>query len=337
MNTPRKLPPSPLRKGDGAANFRSAAVAFLFGAGFCLPASAQHEHHAAPAAEAGAPALFTPSDLQFLHHMILHHRQAIDMGALVAERTDRERFERFARYVADAQHAEIRMMDGMLEMAAARGAVLPAHDMSGDPPMAGMLSTAELAALEAATGAQFERLWIEGMIFHHEGGLAMARVQQLQQFAEGRRPPGLEVMVEHILDVQRAEISMMQGFIEDWGLGTDGADVREPAVEATSPAPGVVLAAGREATIYGVAVDDRDVAGVEVAIEDLASGAWLRADGTWGERELHAATTVGSGPASTAWSFAFTPPAAGRYAVVAEAEDGAGKRGVSADLELGVE
>lgn len=306
---------------------------------------AQHDSHAAhapaapPTEEAGAP-LYSPADLQFLQHMIMHHQQAIDMGALVAERSDRESFRRFARYVADAQRAEIRMMSGMLETAAERGLEVPdhAHAMHADPPMAGMLSAAELAALEASSGAEFERLWLQGMIVHHDGGLAMARAQQLIQFASGRRPPGLEVMVEDILDVQRAEIGMMEGFLAEWGVASgEPVDARDPAAELIAPAPGVALRAGTAATLTGVAVDDRGLWAVEVAIQNLASGDWLRSDGIWGARELLQAEIIGSGPASLAWTFVWTPPAPGRYGVEIEVEDAAGKRATVTACEILVE
>jgi uncharacterized protein (DUF305 family) len=317
------------------AKVPAALCAFLILGVSSEAALAQHDHHAAqaPAApateEAGVPPLYSPADLQFLQHMVMHHQQAVDMGALVPERSERQAFRRFARYVADAQRAEIRMMEGMLATAAGRGIAAPdqTHMMHADPPMAGMLSAAELAALEASSGAEFERLWLQGMIVHHDGGLAMARAQQLIQFASGRRPPGLDVMVEDILDVQRAEIGMMEGFLEEWGLALgEPVDARDPAAELIAPAPGVALRAGTAATLTGVAVDDRGLWAVEAAIQDLASGDWLRSDGTWGARELLPAEIIGSGPASLAWTFAWTPPAAGRYGVEIEVEDGAGKR-----------
>ena len=53
--------------------------------------------------------------------------------------------------------------------------------------MTGMLSKAQMAALAAASGAQFERLWLQGMIYHHQGALDMAREQQERQFETGRQ------------------------------------------------------------------------------------------------------------------------------------------------------
>lgn len=167
---------------------------------------------------AAPPPLFNGDDLLFLHHMIMHHRQAVVMAVLVPSRSDREEFVRFTGYVGRGQAAEIEVMQALLDMAAARGLEVPEHPPHGDPPMAGMLSTAQMDALAAARGARFERLWLEGMIYHHQGALDMAHAQQRQQLASGRRPYQLGVLVEDILVEQRAEITRMRRWLEDWGL-----------------------------------------------------------------------------------------------------------------------
>jgi uncharacterized protein (DUF305 family) len=283
----------------------------------------------APAAK-GAPVLYTADDLAFLQHMIMHHQQAIDMGALMAGRAEHPELIRFAGLVADAQRAEIRHMQDMLDLAAARGLTPPEHHMHGDPPMAGMLSEAEMAALKAAKGPAFERLWLEGMIFHHEGGLAMARAQELRQVMEQRQPAQLAEMVDDILVVQRAEIGLMKGRLAEWGLAEAG-DRRAPAAEVASPQTDAALAAGKPVTVLGVAVDDTDVAGVQVAVHDETRDRWLRPGGGWGERQGLAADLIGSGPSSAAWRFTFTPPGKGRYSVTVEATDASGKKSAAAE------
>ncbi len=307
-------------------------------------ALAQHAHdhhdhaghddadHAAATQTPAAQPLYTAEDLHFLHHMIAHHEQALEMSALIPARTERDELRRFARYIERAQRAEIAMMRAMLDMAAARGLSVPHVHHEGDPPMAGMLSSAEMAALAAADGAAFERLWLEAMTFHHEGGLAMARAQQLHQAMHGRRPYGLEILVEDILIEQRVEIAQMQDWLREWGLREEGlrdaaADSRRaPVAEVASPPPEAVLTAGQTATLLGVAVGEAAINAVHVGVRDMAADRWLRADGSWGERALHAADLVGSGPSSTAWRFDFTPPAAGRYELAVETEDAAGAR-----------
>jgi uncharacterized protein (DUF305 family) len=170
-------------------------------------------------ASARAPAedaLYTEQDLLFLTHMIVHHEQALELAALVPSRTTREELIRFARYIDGAQRAEIEQMKSLLRIAAERGMRIPEHHLHGDPPMPGMLSSAQMAALKAANGAKFERLWLEGMIRHHEGALDMGRAQQKHQFETGRRPYGIDVLVDEILVVQRAEIRKMRSWLEQW-------------------------------------------------------------------------------------------------------------------------
>ncbi len=184
-------------------------------------ASAQEHHHQPPTAgtsTSSGSGLYTPDELMFLTHMIVHHEQALEMAALVPSRTHREEFMRFARYVDGAQRSEIDQMKMFLQLAVDRGEQIPQHEMHGDPPMAGMLSRAQMAALAAATGPQFERLWLQGMIYHHQGALDMARAQQEQEFRSGRSPFGLDAMLDDILNVQRGEIHKMQGWLKAWGL-----------------------------------------------------------------------------------------------------------------------
>jgi uncharacterized protein (DUF305 family) len=172
----------------------------------------------AMASAAAPPPLYTQEDLLFLSHMIVHHEQALELAALVPTRTHREEFIRFARYVDGGQRAEIDQMKGLLSLAADRGMEIPHHEMTGDPPMHGMLSKAQMAAITAASGAEFERLWLEGMIDHHEGAMEMGRAQQQRDFESGRQPYGIETLVDEILVVQRGEITKMKGWLVQWGL-----------------------------------------------------------------------------------------------------------------------
>jgi uncharacterized protein (DUF305 family) len=162
--------------------------------------------------------LYTQEDLLFLHHMIVHHDQALELTALVPSRTRREELIRFARHVDRAQKTEIDQMESLLRLAADRGMTIPSHVQHGDQPMPGLLAKAQIDALAAANGARFERLWLEGMIVHHEGALTMGRAQQQRQFAGGRRPYGIDVLVDEIMVVQRAEITKMRGWLTQWGL-----------------------------------------------------------------------------------------------------------------------
>lgn len=301
-------------------------------AGMVMPAPAKP-----PPARPGqprTPPLYTGDDLAFLQHMIMHHQQAVDMNALMEGRAEHPELIRFAGLVADAQRAEIQSMQGLLDQASARGLEAPEHHMHGDPPMAGMLSEDEMKALAAARGSEFERLWLEGMIFHHDGGLAMARAQELRQAQDGRQPFLLAPMIDDILVTQRAEIGIMRGWLTAWGLAQTG-DRRPPAVEVASPPADTDLKAGARVTLLGVAVDDTGVASVEASVHDMARDLWLHADGAWGDRQRIPAELIGSGPASAAWRLGLIPARPGRYVVSVEAVDIAGKRTAAPDAWTG--
>lgn len=180
---------------------------------------------AAPQAGASSTTpLYTSEDLLFLTHMIVHHQQAIDMAALVPARSDREEFLKFARYIAGAQQSEIDGMKALQQAAADRGQPAPRHEMSGDPPMQGMLSKAQMAALEAARGAEFSTLWLQGMIHHHQAALDMALAQQQRQFESQRQPFGIAAMSDDILTSQRGEIGIMKTWLTRWGLADPASD-----------------------------------------------------------------------------------------------------------------
>jgi uncharacterized protein (DUF305 family) len=191
-------------------------VALLLSA--ALPAEEHPHDHAAMGHGQAVLGIstYTAADLEFLTHMIVHHRQALELCDGVPARSDREEFQRFARYLHDAQQNEIAMMQALLDQAASRGATIPPQQLDGDPPMDGMLSRSQMAAIAAARGEEYERLWLQGMIRHHQGGVAMAMAQQVAQHTSGNQPWGVDVLVDDMLTVQRAETGKMQEWLSTW-------------------------------------------------------------------------------------------------------------------------
>jgi uncharacterized protein (DUF305 family) len=105
--------------------------------------------------------------------MIGHHAQALEMVALLRTRTNREDMRLLARRIELSQEDEIGLMRRWLEM---RGEQVPdahAHHAAGATLMPGMLTSDEMGRLEAATGKEFDRLFLESMVKHHEGALVM--------------------------------------------------------------------------------------------------------------------------------------------------------------------
>ena len=117
---------------------------------------------------------FSDADVKFMQGMISHHAQAVEMGALVEGRTNRDSLIAMAQRISISQEDEMSMMRGWLED---RGLDVPEehahHNMSEDDLMPGMLSPADFALLADAQGPQFDSLFLQFMIDHHEGALAM--------------------------------------------------------------------------------------------------------------------------------------------------------------------
>jgi len=124
---------------------------------------------------------YHPADVRFMQGMIPHHAQALQMTALVPERTADEGFRRMALRMEISQTDEIVLMSRWLEAreeavppsAAMAHGMHAAHGAIEMPRMPGMLSADQMARLEAARGATFERLFLQYMIMHHQGALTM--------------------------------------------------------------------------------------------------------------------------------------------------------------------
>lgn len=155
---------------------------------------------------------YTPADVWFLQAMIPHHGQALRMTALVPDRTGREDIALFAERVEISQEAEITQMQGWLE---ARDEEVPAadHDHQGQPDlMPGMLTEAQFAELEQATGAEFDRRFLESMISHHEGALTM--IDDLL-VSGGAQATEIFQMVTHMEADQGIEIDRMNDLLAE--------------------------------------------------------------------------------------------------------------------------
>jgi uncharacterized protein (DUF305 family) len=117
---------------------------------------------------AGGDLPYTEADVQFVHAMVAHHRQALELAGLVGERTASEDITLLAERIELSQADEIARMEGWLE---ARGEATAGHHHHGLMP--GMLTPTQLTELAAATGPDFDRRFLDAMIFHHEGALVM--------------------------------------------------------------------------------------------------------------------------------------------------------------------
>ncbi len=172
---------------------------------------------------------YTSADVRFLQNMIPHHQQAIDMAALARDRTNREELLEAAGRIDASQKDEIEFMQSWLternEPAAAAAADHAAHAITGAPAadhvahaggtsgMKGMATPEQMAALAAANGTDFDRLFLELMIKHHEGAVEM--VEELTEQPGSAYEPSLFEFTRDVTNDQNAEIKRMNALLVD--------------------------------------------------------------------------------------------------------------------------
>jgi len=156
----------------------------------------------------------TAADVRFMQGMISHHAQAIEMTDLLPARTSSDAMRKLAERIQVSQTDEIKMMQRWLE---ARGEQAPgphAHHMMGAALMPGMLTEAEMERLTQAKGAAFDRLFLEGMIKHHEGALTM--VKDLFAIAGAGQDPEIFAFASDVDADQRMEIDRMSAMLKEF-------------------------------------------------------------------------------------------------------------------------
>ncbi|NMH95579.1 DUF305 domain-containing protein, partial [Pseudonocardia bannensis] len=182
----------------------------------------------APAATADA---HNQADVRFAGGMIVHHRQALEMSRLVPDRSTNPQVADLARRIEAAQGPEIATMGAMLERWGADEAVHTDHDPmdhsgtdfesmdhgamddmdhggadhGGADHGDGMMTAEEMAQLDRSSGPEFDRLFLQLMIVHHEGAVRMAQTQ----IDQGSDPEARD-LARAIIDAQRSEIDEMR-------------------------------------------------------------------------------------------------------------------------------
>lgn len=175
---------------------------------------------------------FTAADVGFMQHMIVHHAQAVEMVGLLETRGSDRQVKLLGRRIALSQEAEMAIMRGWLEERgrptemqgmgagahagmshgamdhAAMGHGAPATDRDDTPVMAGMLTPRQMRTLAEARGPAFDRLFLEGMIQHHQGALDMVRA--LMETPDAAQDTMLSDFTAAVVADQQAEILRMR-------------------------------------------------------------------------------------------------------------------------------
>jgi uncharacterized protein (DUF305 family) len=206
---------------------RIAALALTIVAGSCRTASVRPP---TPIVQPGAPGeaarvisvdkavdlsrvQYTAADARFMQGMIGHHAQALEMTALLASRTASENMRKLALRIEVSQADEIKMMQGWLQ---SRGLDVPnehAHHMHGATLMPGMLTPEEMDRLAGANGPEFDRLFLDFMIKHHEGALTM--VKELFSTPGAGQESEIFAFASDVDADQRMEIDRMRAMLKE--------------------------------------------------------------------------------------------------------------------------
>jgi uncharacterized protein (DUF305 family) len=160
----------------------------------------------------------SPDDVRFMQDMIPHHHQAIEMAALVADRTNRPELIDVAGRIDVSQADEIGFMQTWLHDRGERAPEPTSHDaMHTSHEMAGMATPEQMAELAASEGTAFDRLFLTLMITHHEGAVKM--VEELLEQPGAAYDPVLFEFTTDITNDQTAEIERMNALLV--GLSAD--------------------------------------------------------------------------------------------------------------------
>ena len=217
--------------------WRSGLVAASTLAGLCsLPVLRVYAQQADPATpvvvQPGAPGQPThtlpsstramlpprsPKDAEFMQGMIMHHAQAVEMTALIESSTQNKELRLLGARISHSQSEEIGFMKRWLTARGEPNSLampeMSGMDMSQQPMlMPGMLTPKQMAALKKAKGAEFDQLFLTGMIQHHGGALIM--VKDLFDTAGAGQDAELFNFTTDIDSGQRAEIRIMQNMLE---------------------------------------------------------------------------------------------------------------------------
>ncbi|CAM5616547.1 DUF305 domain-containing protein [Streptomyces aurantiogriseus] len=198
-----------IRRGTAVAAAGTAALV-LAACGGNGDSATGHNGHTATSASASPSTTqgqHNAADTAFAQGMIPHHRQAVEMADLAPSRAQSAEVKTLAEQIKKAQDPEIKTLSGWLtswgEEVPAEGAM--DHSAHGT---GGMMTAGEMDRLEKASGKAFDTAFMEMMIKHHEGAVAMAKTEK----TDGAFPDAKK-MADAIITSQTAEITRMNDLL----------------------------------------------------------------------------------------------------------------------------
>ena len=150
---------------------------------------------------------YIKADVKFLQGMIIHHQQAILMSSMADKRTNNETIVDLAKRIDVSQEDEINFMESWLYDRGENKKDMPHHHMDMNIGMAGMATPKQLEDLKNTKATDFDRLFLQLMIAHHDGALKM--VEELKEFSGSAYDPILSEFVSDLVNDQGVEIERM--------------------------------------------------------------------------------------------------------------------------------
>jgi len=164
-------------------------------------------------AESMVRPMFTAADVKFMQDMISHHSQAVEMVDLLKTRTSDSGLHQLGERIQVSQKDEIKLMEAWLRDRVQDVPGPHSMHMHGATLMPGMLSEEEMAQLAAAKDAEFDRLFLKGMIKHHGGALTM--VQELFASPGAGQDADIYAFASDVEADQRMEINRMSAMLKE--------------------------------------------------------------------------------------------------------------------------
>lgn len=164
-----------------------------------------HSSSSAPSSSSENTGAFNDSDVAFAMGMVPHHQQAVEMADMILAKDGiDQRVIDLATRIKAAQDPEILEMTAWLETWGS-----PMDSMSGMGGMGeGMMSDDDMAALDAVTGVEASKLFLEQMTTHHQGAITMAKTE----ISDGKNPDAI-TLANAIVTGQSAEITEMSDIL----------------------------------------------------------------------------------------------------------------------------
>ena len=180
-----------------------------------------------PETAAAPPRKPSDADVKFMQGMIMHHSQAVEMTDLLKTRSQDKEVQALGKRISISQTDEMRFMrewltERGLPVSEPSSMDMAGMDMAGMdhdhmdmamPMMPGMLTPTQMKALAAATGPQFDHLFLTGMIQHHTGALIM--VKDLFRVPGAGQDPRLFDFASDVDNTQQAEIDIMKHMLKE--------------------------------------------------------------------------------------------------------------------------